>query len=1102
MLYSTYFYRNPRLLILTICLILVGGLAAFQLLPRLEDPELTQRFATIRTIYPGASPDRVESLVTDPIEEELDKLDEIKVLESRSNAEISIIQVELRDDIYDVEPVWSKVRDKLNDVNPQLPSGAFDPVYEETFPRAYAIIVGLKWTDTTPPNYAILRRLTEELEEKFRTIGGTEDTKTYGDPEEEILVEVDSSELTVTGLTPIDIARIIEGSDAKVASGQLRGEKIDLLMEIDSELDSVSRVSNIPVFDNGKGELVPLKDLAKVSKGFREPLSDLAIVDGKPAVVLGVLVESSRRIDLWAAKAREMLTEYESHLPKYVEMDTIFDQSTYTEQRLSNLLANLGLGASAVMIVILIMMGWREALLVGAALPLSSLLVLSIMNFMGIPLHQMSVTGLIIALGLLIDNAIVTVDEVKMRIEDGMAPIDAVADTVRFLLVPLLGSTITTMLSFAPIALMPGPAGEFVGTIAKGVIIAIFSSLFVSLTIIVTITGWSLKTLLHLGEHQESSSKEDNEFIRINMDDENLNHSPTEKHAEHKEWIDHIITPLGIPRMYRAFLGFTLRHRFLTLFLCLLGPVMGFVAGAQLQEQFFPPSDRDQFKIDLELPVLTSLGETRQYVEKVRKKLLEHDEILNTHWFLGRSAPIFYYNMIEKRENASNYAQAMVQLKSPERYFEVIQEIQKELDDNFPEARFLATQLEQGPPFDAPVEVRLYGPNLYRLVELGNKVRQTLTTVPHVVHTMSDLSTSLTKLSWKIDEEQASLAGLSHAEIARQLSAYTEGIAGGSVFEGTEELPVRVRVKDFERSNLEQIRSFDLQIKASDGRTLPLSAIANVNITPEISSIPRINRRRVNIVQASITSGTLPQDVLDRFLEVWDEDIIKEYPGYSFKIGGEAAERDEAVGNLMGSVGILGTLMVATLVMSFSSFRLAALIGSIGLLSVGWGMASLWVFGYPFGFMAIIGVMGLIGIAINDSIVVLSAIVEHPLASSGNRAAIVNVTVRATRHIVSTTLTTIAGFVPLIMAGGGQWPPLAIAISGGVSGATILGLIYVPVMYSLIKGGHGHIHEDAYEGDSSERGVSTGDPFIHEGQHAGSETDSKEQREEEYHAGV
>lgn len=1027
---DTIYYRNPRLLVLTICLILVAGLSSFSLLPRMEDPELTQRFAMIKTRYPGASPERVETLVSDPIEEILDEIEEIKKLESKSNSEISIIQVELEDSVgkAEVDEVWSRVRDKLNDVQPLLPPGASEPEYDEIHPRAYAFIAGLTWQGEGHPNYAILRRLAEDLEDSFRSVAGTDETELVGDPQEEIVVEFDQSQLLSLGLTSADLSRQVLASDAKAASGQLRSSTSDLLFEVDSELDGISRIQDIPLQLGEEGQFTKLGNIADVRKRFIEPMTEISLVDGQPAIVVGAFVQSSFRVDLWANEVRAKLDEFQAKVPGGVTVDVLFDQSEYTTERLDSLMWNLLIGALAVVTVIFILMGWKSALLVGTALPLSTLMVLAGMRFLEIPLHQMSVTGLIIALGLLIDNAIVVVDEVRHRMAEHESPGHAISSAVRHLAMPLLGSTLTTAFAFAPIAMMPGPAGEFVGTIAVSVILALFSSLFVSLTIITAITGL-------LGR---SSTMHKNTWWREGIE----------------------LQPLA--RVYQSSLDFFFKRPVLGVSLALVLPVIGFAGGTQLQEQFFPPADRDQFHVEFELPSHTSIEETRRQVLAARELLMSQPEVTGVHWFLGKNAPIFYYNLIEDRQDASHFAQAIVQLKTQEGATEVIHRVQQMLDNKFPNAQTLVRQLEQGPPFDAPIEVRVFGPDLEKLRAFGHDVRETMATVPDVIHTRSDMTQALPKLGLKVDEEEAQLASLSNQSIANQLQATLEGRIGGSVLEGTEELPVRVRVAESDRGDLGRIMSMDLLPEKRGSRvngenmnrrqlkTVPLSALAELQLQPENAVISRINGRRVNTVQGFITAGVLPQDVLDRFREKWDDSEISETPGYFYRFGGETAERNSAVGNLLANVGLLSVLMVATLVLSFGSFRMAGIIGVVGGMSVGLGLGALWMFGHPFGFMAIVGTMGLIGIAINDAIVVLAAIRDDEDAKTGDRAAVRRVVARSTRHVIATTITTMAGFMPLLLAGGGFWPPLAISIAGGVAGATILALYFVPSAYLLV----------------------------------------------------
>ncbi|QDT27969.1 Cobalt-zinc-cadmium resistance protein CzcA [Gimesia panareensis] len=1015
------FYRNRRLLILLIALITVAGLSSFYVLPRMEDPVLTKRSALVQTRFPGADATRVESLVSEKIEEELREFDEIKELRSISRSGMSTITIELRDDVYEVDEVWSRIRDKIDDARVEFPAGAKEPDFEEMDVKAYALIVALVWDNPSPVNYAVLRRSAKQLEDRLRAISGTEDIDTFGDPDEEILVEIQPDRVAALGLSVEEIARQVEASDAKLTAGLLRGQKSDLLIDVDSELDSLARIANTPVQFGAEGHSVQLGDIATIRKGVAQPLSSLVIADGKPAVTLGMFVRDSMRIDHWSQAAKTAVREFEQTLADDVQVQTLFDQNRYVEARLSGLVWNLLFGGLAVVVVIVFMMGWRNALVIGTALPLSAFMVLAGLRLLEIPIHQMSVTGLIIALGLLIDNAIVVVDEVRAKLHARMAPEDAVISTVRHLAVPLLGSTLTTALAFAPIALMPGPAGEFVGSIAISVILAICSSFFLAMTVIPAIAA--------------------------------LFADPDED-PETGHWWQVGFSHQGMRNAYQKSLDFLFSKPLLGVALGCVLPISGFIVAGSLPEQFFPPADRDQVNIELELNAHASLAETKVTIETIRQVVLAHPQVKGIEWFLGESAPQFYYNIIAKRENASNFAQALVQLKTAHGGRQLIHELQRELDQKVPHSRVLVRQLEQGPPFDAPIEVRLFGPDLHQLSQSGDELRTILSGTSDVLHHKAELADPLPKLTLKIDEEQARLAGLDHAEISNQLNAALEGALGGSILEETEELPVRIRVPQDRRGSLSQIASLQLisNKKTEDGQAqyVPLTAIADVKMSSEVAAISHFNGERMNEVQAYIKAGVLPAKVLADFQTKLKQSGFTLPPGYRLEWGGEASKRDDAVGNLMANVGVLMVLMVATLVLSFSSFRVAGLVGIVGILSIGLGLGMLWLFGFPFGFMAIVGSMGLAGVAINDAIVVLAELRANPRASQGDRIVVRDVVLRSTRHVVATSLTTVAGFIPLVLAGGGFWPPLAITIAGGVGGATLLALYFIPSAYLIV----------------------------------------------------
>ncbi|MGI8936089.1 MAG: efflux RND transporter permease subunit [Phormidesmis sp.] len=1011
------FYRNRQLLFLTLTLIVVWGASSFFTLPRLEDPEIVQRNSTITTIFPGASAERVESLITDKIEDEFSDVKEIDNIESKSGPNISVVTIALKDTVADVAPVWAKIRSKLEDVTPELPPSALEPAYEDADVKANALIAGLTWDLDSPVNSAILQRVAEDLKDDLEAIPGTEKVELFGLAEEEIQVNIDQFAAARLGLTAQMVAQQVQASDAKVSAGKLQGTTNELLLEVNSALESLERVRQIPIQIGESGQVSLLGDIASVDKAVREPADELALIGGKPAVVLSAQVESSFRVDDWAENAKQVLANFEGNLSDGLSLTVVLDQSEYVQQRLNGVIGNLLMSSVLVIVVSLFLLGWRSALTVGLALPLTTLMVFGCMKSLGIPLHQMSVTGLIIALGLLIDNAIVVVDEVQIRLGEGMHPSTAVGDTVKHLTVPLLASTLTTVLAFVPIATSPGGTGEFIGTIGTTVILALLSSLALSLTVVAAIIG-----LIYRRWPARSAAS---------------------------SWWEGGFANRSLSSFYTRSLGVMFRRPVLGIGLAMILPVVGFVQFASLPQQFFPPTNRDQFQIEFELPAQSAMALTRSQVLSARNLIQQHPAVSDVHWFLGKSAPSFFYNVVANKENAPDYAQGLVQLNNTENLRETITTLQQQLDEAFPEAQILVRQLEQGPPFDAPIELRLYGSELSGLRSLGNQLRGELSQIPDVIHTRAGLTEAQPKLALSVDEVAARRTGLDNGAIASQLNSTLEGTVGGSLREDTEDIPVRVRVGDDVRGDLGAIASTDLLSPQASSTTVPLSAVADISLVPDIATIAHYDGQRVNTVQAFLKAGALPDAALTSFRQQLEENSFELPTGYRIEYGGEADARGSAVGNLLASVGVLMILMTATLVLSFNSFAIAGLLAVVAICAVGLAAMALWLFDSIFGFTAILGTLGLIGLAINDSIVVLAALREDPQARIGDVKATVHVVRKATRHVIATTVTTIVGFVPLMLDTTGFWPPLAIAIAGGLGGATLLALYFIPAAYIL-----------------------------------------------------
>ena len=631
-------------------------------------------------------------------------------------AAITSVVGELLDSVTDAQPIWSKVRDEMADAAAQFPVGAAEPELEESNMKAYTLITSLTWNLPNEPNYAVLRRYAEELAVIMRGIDGTEEVEFFGSPDEEILVEIDASELVGVGLSPQQLANQVSLSDAKVSAGQLRSADQNVAMEVESELETLEQIRQIPV-QTGDGQFTRLSDIASVSRGVRYPLIEQAIISGKPAIVLGTMMKSGLRVDQWAAAAKAELAAFSDRMPQGVSLDTIFDQSAYVADRINTLILNLIISAALVVVVTLVAMGWRSAIVVGTALPMTIFAVFGWFTVFNVPIHQMSVTGLIIALGLLIDNAIVVVDEIQVEMQHGDAPLKAVTKTVKYLQVPLMASTLTTVLTFLPIYLLPGAPGEFVGAIALSVILSLVSSLAISLTVIAALAG---RMLGDSGRQYEQAKQKSQRGFRDKL---------ILVMMKPGVWWNDGLTLPALARPYRWSIGRAAARPLFAVALTMTIPLIGFIAASTLENQFFPLLDRDQFHIEIEFSAQTAIARTEEQVLQAREVILQHENVEDVHWFVGESVAKFYYNLTGQRENQSYYAQAMVQLKSEEGVDALVRELQTELSEMMPAARVLVRKFQQGPPFDAPVEMRIYGPNIDELRRLGMEVRALATTI-------------------------------------------------------------------------------------------------------------------------------------------------------------------------------------------------------------------------------------------------------------------------------------------------------------------------------------------------------------------------------------
>lgn len=1024
--WTTLFYRNPRLTLLSICLIVISGLAGFANLPRLEDPLIASRYASIQTDYPGASAEEVDSQVTSKLETFLFEVEEIQEVKSISRTGFSQIVMILEDEVPSaaLDEVWSRVRDKLDDAAAVLPAAVGHPTLQKEKPSAHTLVVGFSWTLDESPDRGILTRLATEFERELSLSAGTERTELFGTVVEEITVSYDPVTLAAAGLTPSAVAAAIADADVKQPAGSVTTANNQLTLEVRGPFDTVEQVRRVPLRHLDGERMLRVGDIAQVRKSERLPAASMALVEGRPSVLVSGLMADGWRTDLWAANARALFENYTRALPDGIHAQILFDQSTYVTSRLSELSDNMVVSLVLVILVVCLTMGWRSGVVVGSVLPLALAMVVATLYALGGSLHQVSITGLIIAIGILIDNAIVTIDEYDHRRLEGDSASEAISRTVKHLAVPLLASSVTTILAFAPIALFPGPTGEFAGSLGTSVILAVVASLLLSLTVIPALAGY----LERLGKNNAKAVRRG--FPQTGID-----------------------IPVLSTIFDRVF-GLVLRRPLLMAVLAMLPAIAGFLLSGQLVQQFFPPADRDQFQITVALRSQASLEETRRVVDRVRALLAQEQGIVADNWVLGDAPPRVYYNVTTATDRVPSAAAAFVDTVSPEATRTLLPRLQKTLMAALPEAEVLVMPFEQGPLFDAPIEVELYGPNLDTLRELGDRVRLILAQSESVTYTRATLAGGQPKLALIAGEDNARLADYGLSELAATLSAHLDGVTGGSIVEDTEDLPVRVRADDGFRADMGRISTLPLVVPGSgkDGAAatgVPLDSLGRISLLPTLSAVTRYQGEQVNRIQGFLQPFSLPAATLKDFQRRLALSGLQLPPGYRMAFGGESRESGKSQAGLLAMVGPLMVLMVATVVLAFNSFRMAAVIALVAVLSMGLALFAVWVSQQPLGFMTVLGGMGLVGIAINDSIVVLASLREDPAARRGDPAAIRAAVGGCTRHVLSTTLTTVAGFVPLILWGVSFWKPLAIAIAGGVTGATLLALVLVPALFFL-----------------------------------------------------
>ncbi|MEA2626095.1 MAG: multidrug efflux pump [Candidatus Binatota bacterium] len=1002
------YYRGA---ILALVGLVAYGAVAWLTLPRTEDPEYPTFFCRIVTLYPGADASKVETFVTKPIEDALEELDAVKLVRAQSTGGLSFVLVDIRWD-EDPEDTMDEIRKKMKEIEPDLPEGIVTPeIRNPNFGDIPVLILGLQG----PYDYAALGDFGERLKDAVARLPGVSKTRIEARPERQILVDVNLDRLGQYRIPLLQLRDAIALENAGVPGGKLDIGATRYLLKSPNEYSTLRDLRRT-VVGSHRGALVFLEDVATVEEGFEQPRY-VARTNGEPTVLLTVQKTPNENTSAVAAAVLARIDEVRPTLPADLRIDVINDRGRSVDELLGNLGNNALAGAALVMLAVGLAFGVRQALLVSVSIPLSILISFVVMKATGTDLNQLSIFGLALALGNIVDASMVVIENVTDHLERGEPLGTAVVRGTNEMAMPILASVLTSAAAFVPLLFLTGSTGPFIRPMPMTVIFATLASYVVAIVVMPL-----LCMLLFRGRQPSERS------------------SAAEREPRYLSY-------------YVAILRTALRHRALTLVAAVVILAASLLAIPRLGIEFFPKAEKKLFLINIRLPREASLQATDRVAEQVEKILAAEAPVKNYTVNVGKGSPWLYYN--EPRENEKpNYGQVVVNLKDDyegrtEDYVAGLRDRLGAVSGGSVEARIL----EQKPGGEAAVEVRFLGEDRDVLARLAAEARQRIAGVPGAADVRDNMGPKSPRLLMDLDKEKAGLLGVSSFTFARTIFVAVNGEEATKLRDGDDEVPVVVRASP---RAFEEVSGLGrLTVSSAGGEVVPFSEVARVRSEEAFSQLNHRNGTRSVAVQMDAVG----RQAIDLQRDV--EARLRGFAvpsGYRMEIGGEEEERQESFESL-GSALVFGMLLIyGILALQFNSFVQPFVIVLTIPFGVVGAILGLWLTGNPFGFMAFLGIVSLSGIVITDSILLADgANFAQRVEGKGLYESLLLAGRRRFKPVMLTSLTTIVDLIPAAIWGGSLWSPLANAMIFGDLLSTFLILVVMPVIYAvLVRPGERH----------------------------------------------
>ncbi|MEO0338255.1 MAG: efflux RND transporter permease subunit, partial [Bacteroidota bacterium] len=1001
--------RNSLFVLTAIALFIFLGVQSFNTMPRSEDPFLSLPNYTIVVVYPGASPTDMEDLVVDPIEEVVDEIDNITQIKTEMANSLAVIQVEAEFGI-DYDEVYDDIVAEVEKLRPSLPTEIIQLDIDQFKPEDRVAVHQFAIVSETVP-YRILNDLAEDFETELEKVDGVKKVEIEASPQEEIRVSLDFEKMAQLNLNLGTVISTLQSDNINIPGGNIKAGNLDFNINTSGKFKSLADIQNTIIMAQGT-EIIYLKDIATVDYNY-EDMRWIARHNGKKAIYVTVTQKRGGNIIQLAQNIAQVKETYAATLPNVVQLETAFEQAPAVQSRINDFIVNLVQGIALVGLIILLFLGWRSAIVIMIVIPLSILLAVTALDLSGYALQQISIAALVIALGLLVDNGIVVIENIVRFTRDGYSLLEAAAKGTGEVGYAIISSTITTILSFAPLALLQSGPGEFLRTLPLTVIYVLLASLLLALT---------FTPILASG------------FLR-------------KKAPQRASLITRGLEGF-IEKIYAPVLNFALRRGVIILLLA-----FGLLGGAaslfpSIGVSFFPTADKPMLLVSIDLPYTSNVDHTDEAVQFVEEILDTMEYVKSYTVNAGHGNPQVYYNRIPE-EYKTYHGEVLINFKywDPARFYQTLDQLRTAFS-GYPDGKITFRELKNGAPFEAPIEILLIGDEVEILKEIASDITPMIAETEGVIDIDNPLAIAKTNLSIEINREKAAIFQVPILNIDQTIRATLNGLRVDEVQmdADNESYPLVIRMPIEGKASMEDFNK--VYVTNRLGQDIPLKQLASVRFEENYAKLNHFNTERNTAITANVVDPDKTKDYTELIIPKLD---AYDWPeGYRYYLGGEYETQSESFGDLGTLLAIALILIFAVLVLQFRSITQPLIVFSAIPLALTGSFIALYLSGWSFSFFAFVGFISLQGIVVNNSIILVDYTNQLIAAGQEKLEAIKMAAKRRFIPIVLTSLTTILGLMPLTFAGTSLWSPLGWTLIGGMVSSTILTLLVVPILYKWL----------------------------------------------------